>query len=76
MTKQVTITARIPEELKKRLTELGVNLSSLVRQSLEKELKRLEMQRLQERAEDAAHILERIPADEIIEAIRAGRESR
>jgi len=43
MTKQVTITARIPEELKKRLTELGVNLSSLVRQSLEKELKRLEM---------------------------------
>ncbi len=74
--KQVTITARIPEELKKKLGELGVNVSGMVRQSLENELNRLEMERLQNRAENAAQILERIPSDEIVEAIRAGRESR
>jgi len=70
------ITARIPEELKRQLEELGVNISALVRRSLEGELRRLEMERLQKRAEDAAQLLERIPPDEIVKAIRAGRESR
>ncbi len=73
---QVIITARVPEELKRRLEEAGVNISGLVRRSLEGELKRLEMERLQKRAEDAARMLEMIPPDEIVKAIRAGRESR
>lgn len=76
MPNQVMITARIPEELKRQLEELGVNISALVRRSLEGELRRLEMERLQKRAEDAAQLLERIPPDEIVKAIRAGRESR
>ncbi len=61
MPDQVMITARIPGELKRRLDELEVNISALVRRSLEGELRRLEMERLQRRAEDAAQQLERIP---------------
>jgi post-segregation antitoxin (ccd killing protein) len=76
MPDQVMITARIPAELKRQLEELGVNISALVRRSLEGEIRRLEMERLQKRAEDAAQLLERIPPDEIVKAIRNGRESR
>ena len=76
MPNQVMITARIPGELKRQLEELGVNISALVRRSLEGELRRLEMERLQKRAEDAAQLLERIPPGEIVKAIRTGRESR
>jgi post-segregation antitoxin (ccd killing protein) len=76
MPDQVMITARIPAELKKQLEELGVNISAFVRRSLEGEIRRLEMERLQMRAEDAAQLLERIPPDEIVKAIRTGRESR
>ena len=74
MASQVIITARIPDELKHRLDELGVNVSSLVRDSLEKEVKRLEMESLQKRAEESARILEKIPADDIVRNIRSGRD--
>jgi post-segregation antitoxin (ccd killing protein) len=76
MPDQVIITARIPGELKRKLEELKVNISALVRRSIEGEIRRLEMERLQRRAEDAAQLLERIPPGDIVKAIRSGRESR
>ena len=72
----LVISARVPEELKRRLEEAGVNISGVVRRSLEVELKRLEIDRLQKPAEDSAHMLDKIPPDEISKAIRSGRESR
>jgi hypothetical protein len=76
MPDSVVITARIPEELKRKLDEMGVNVSGLVRRSLEGEIRKLEMERLQTRADDAGRALERIPQEEIVKSIRTGRESR
>jgi len=76
MGNQVTVSAKIPSELKKKLNELGVNVSGLMREALQSEVKRLERQRLRKLAEDAGAILQKIPEDEIVESVRAGRDNR
>jgi len=76
MGNQVTFSAKIPSELKKKLNELGVNVSGLMREALQSEVKRLERQRLRKLAEDAGAILQKIPEDEIVESVRAGRDNR
>lgn len=76
MGKQVTVTAKIPAELKERLNRLGVNVSGLIREALELEIKRLERERLRRLAEEAGEILQKIPVEELVEAIRMGREAR
>ncbi|MGD0070221.1 MAG: hypothetical protein ABSB71_01505 [Candidatus Bathyarchaeia archaeon] len=76
MGNQVTVTAKIPAELKKKLTKLGVNVSELTREALQREVERLERERLRNLAEEASKILQKVPAEEIIEAVRASRENR
>ena len=76
MGNQVTVTAKIPAELKKKLTKLGVNVSELTREALQREVERLERERLRNLCEEASKILQKVPAEEIIEAVRASRENR
>jgi post-segregation antitoxin (ccd killing protein) len=76
MGNQVTVSAKIPAELKKKLTQLGVNVSGLMREALQSEVERLERERLRKLAEEAGEILQKIPVEEIVEAVRAGRENR
>ena len=76
MGNQVTVSAKIPAELKKKLTKLGVNVSGLVREALRSEVERLERERLRKLAEEAGEILQKIPVEEIVEAVRASRENR
>ena len=76
MSSQVTVSAKIPAELKKKLTKLGVNVSGLMREALQSEVKRLERERLGKLAEDAGAILQKIPAEEIVESVRASRDNR
>ena len=76
MGNQVTVCAKIPAELKKKLAKLGVNVSGLVREALQSEVERLERERLRKLAEDAGAILQRIPAEGIVESVRASRDNR
>jgi len=76
MGNQVTVTAKIPAELKKKLTKLGVNVSELTREALQREVERLERERLRNLAEEASKILQKVPVEEIVEAVRASRENR
>ena len=76
MGNQATVTAKIPGELKKKLTKLGVNVSELTREALQREVERLERDRRRKLAEEAGEILQKIPLEELVEAVRAGRENR
>ena len=76
MGKQVTVTAKIPVGLKERLNKLGVNMSGLIREALELEVERLERERLRKLAQEAGDILQKIPAEELVAAVRIGREAR
>jgi len=76
MGSQVTVCAKIPAELKKKLAMLGVNVSGLVREALQSEVERLERERLRKLAEDAGAILQKVPVEEIVESVRASRDNR
>lgn len=68
------MTAKIPTELKESLKRFGVNVSGLIREALEQKAEQLEKQRLRELAEEASEILQKIPAEELVESIRVSRE--
>ena len=72
----VTVTAKIPEELRKRLEGLDVNVSGLIRKALEQEVERLEMERLRRMAGEAGRILREIPPEELVRVVRESREER
>jgi post-segregation antitoxin (ccd killing protein) len=76
MGNQVTVSAKIPSELKKKLNDFGVNVSGLMREALQSEVKRLERERLRKLADEAGAILQKIPEDELVQSVRESRDSR
>ena len=76
MGNKATVTAKVPTELKERLTKLGVNVSRTIREALEREAERLERERLRELSEEAGEMLQKIPTEEIMRSIRESREKR
>ena len=72
---QTTVCAKVPAELKKKLDNLGVNVSELIRESLQVEVERLERERLKRLANEVSLILKKIPPGEFVESIRATRDS-
>jgi hypothetical protein len=50
-------------------------VSGLVREALQSEVERLERERLRKLAEVAGAILQKVPAEEIVESVRASRDN-
>ena len=76
MTLEETVCAKVPAGLKKKMTSLGVNVSQVIRDSLQAEVDRLERERLNNLAKEISLILKKIPGKEFAESIRASRDSR
>jgi post-segregation antitoxin (ccd killing protein) len=76
MGRYVTVSAKVPKELKKRLRELNINISQLVRSAIEEEVRRREEQALRELAGEVSQLLRKIPPTEITKVIRETREER
>jgi hypothetical protein len=71
-----TVCAKVPAELKKKLSSLGVNVSEIIRDFLQSEVNRLEKERLNKLAKEVSAILQKIPPEEFAESIRTSRDSR
>jgi hypothetical protein len=71
-----TVCAKVPAELKKKLSSLGVNVSEVIRESLQSEVDRLEIERINKLAKDVSTILKKIPPEEFAQSIRATRDSK
>ncbi len=76
MGKYTTVSAKIPPELKEKLRELDINISSFVRDALREEVRRREEERLRRLGEEVQGYLRKIPVQEINEIIRETREER
>ena len=76
MSMEETVCAKVPAELKKKLSSLGVNTSQVIRESLQAEVDRLEKERLNKLAKEVSVILKKIPPEEFAQSVRATRESR
>ena len=76
MTKQVTVSARIDVELRRKLRELGIKPSEVIKRALEREVEeRLRLQ-LYGKVERASEIIRRVGREAWIKAIRESREQR
>jgi hypothetical protein len=71
-----TVCAKVPTELKKKLSSLGVNISEVIRESLKSEVDRLEKEKLKKLAIEVSTILKKIPPEEFAQSVRASRDSR
>ena len=72
----VTITAKIPKELKEKIRRLNINASRVIREALEAEVRRREEEQLKALAREVSRILNKIPREEIVRAIREARDER
>ncbi|MEM3546330.1 MAG: hypothetical protein QW547_04355, partial [Candidatus Bathyarchaeia archaeon] len=70
------VSAKIDVELRKKLTELGIKPSEVIRRALEKEVEDRMKQRLYEKIKDASEIIRKVDREVWIKAIRETREER
>jgi len=76
LTKQVTVSARIDVELRRKLKELGIRPSEVIKKALEREVEeRLKLQ-LYRKVEKASEIIRRVGRDAWIKAIRESRDEK
>lgn len=71
-----TVCAKVPAGLKKKLYSLGVNVSEIIRETLQAEVDRLEKERLSKLAKEVSEILKKIPPEEFAQSIRATRDNQ
>ena len=76
MAKYVTVSAKIDRELRKKLDELGIKPSEVIRKALEREVEERTRRLLYEKVERASEIIARVGSEAWIKAIREGRETR
>jgi predicted transcriptional regulator len=69
----VTISVRVPRELKEELTKYGVEVSEVARRALQEEVERRRREELGEMARDLGEFLEKIPRGRVVEGIREDR---
>ena len=76
MTEYVTVSAKIPKELRRKLAELGIKPSEVIRRALEAEVEKRTMTLLREKVEKAAGIISRIGVENWVRAVRESRDER
>ncbi|RLI25899.1 hypothetical protein DRO57_02705 [Candidatus Bathyarchaeota archaeon] len=76
MGRYVTVSVKIPVELRERMRALGIKPSDVLRRAIEEEVRRRELKRLREEAEALGGILDKIPMEDVVRSIREDRDSR
>jgi len=70
------ITVRVKKSLKEKIRKHRINVSKTVREALEDEVKKRENAELAQAINQMKAVLERIPDEEIVKAIRESRDQR
>jgi len=74
--KDVSVTVRIPKELKEDLSRHGVEVSRVVRRALEEEVRKRELEELKKIAGELGRFFAKIPEERIVKSIREDRRAR
>jgi post-segregation antitoxin (ccd killing protein) len=72
----ITVSAKVRKEVVEKARRLGVNVSEFLRKTLEEEVRRRELERLEKKLNEPDSVLEKIDMNEIVSLIRENRESR
>lgn len=72
----ITISTKVRKEVVEKARELGMNISEVLRKTLEEEVRKRELEYLKKRLDELDGVLEKIDVKEIARLIREDRESR
>ena len=70
------LTVRVDKALKRKIKKYNLNVSKITRQAIEEEIKKRERQELTSAIMEMKTLLEKIPDQEIVKAIRDSRDQR
>jgi post-segregation antitoxin (ccd killing protein) len=76
LSKSVTVSTKIPPELKEKIKEFKIKPSRLLRKALEDEIRRREAKRLTEEIEKLKPTLDKVSVEETVKSIREDRDHR
>ena len=76
LTQCVTVSTKIPKQLKEKMQRLKIKPSKILRKALEDEVKKREIEELKEEIKKIQPILEKISTQDITNSIREDRDSR
>ena len=74
--KYVTVSAKIPRQLKELLDKYGIKPGPIIRRALEEEVKKRMLNDVKEKARELSKRMSHISDEEIAEIIREDREGR
>ena len=76
MSRYVTVSAKVPRELREEAEKLGIRISEFLRRTLEEEVRRRKIEVLKEELNSISTVLDKIDVDRIVRHIREDREVR
>jgi len=69
----VTVSAKVPRELREKAAKLGINVNQLIRKALEEEVRRREREHLKGMAQEVSLILSKVSAEDIVKIVKEDR---
>ncbi|MCW4002585.1 MAG: hypothetical protein NWE95_01540 [Candidatus Bathyarchaeota archaeon] len=72
----VTVSTKIPKQLKEKILRLKIKPSKILRKALEEEVKKREVQELKEEINKLKPTLEKMSLQDAVKSIREDRDSR
>jgi antitoxin CcdA len=72
----VTVSTKIPKQLKEKIERFKIKPSKILRKALEDEVKKREIEELKEEINRLKPILEKVSIEDIVKSIREERDAR
>ena len=76
MGRYVTVSVKIPVEVKEKLERLGIKPSDLLKRAIYEEIKRREIKEIEKELEELAGVLKKFSESFVVKSIREDRDSR
>ena len=72
----VTVSTKIPKQLKEKIQKFKIKPSKILRKALEDEVRKREVAELKEEIDRLKPVLEKVNMEDIVKSIREDRENR
>ncbi|MDJ0271343.1 MAG: ribbon-helix-helix protein, CopG family [Candidatus Caldarchaeum sp.] len=76
MAEYVTVSTKVKKKLKEEAERLGVKVSEVLRNALEQEVRRRQLEELEKKLENLGTALDKLDIDRVARLIREDRRSR
>ena len=76
MGRYITVSVKVPIEVKEKIEKLGIKPSKLLKRAIDEELRRREIEEIEDKLKELKNVLNRFSREFIVESIREDRESR